>query len=106
MVQNKFPLHPDAYIRNVAGKAYKFPLPLYCIANANIRLLIKDTNKRARNMKFTSMFFKASAGYLSGERKDTNKRARNMKFTSMFFKASAGYLRGERKDTNKLQIGI
>jgi hypothetical protein len=53
------------------------------------------------------MFFKASAGYLSGERKDTNKRARNMKFTSMFFKASAGYLRGERKDTKReLQIGI
>ena len=73
MVQNKFPLHPDAYIRNVAGKAYKIPLPLYCIANANIRLLIKDTNKRARNMKFTSMFFKASAGYLRGERKDTKR---------------------------------
>ena len=85
-------------------------------------------------MKFTSMFFTASAGYLNGERKDTNKRARNMKLlqcfsqrvqgilagtqrykqtsekhevTSMFFTASAGYLNGERKDTKReLQIGI
>ena len=28
--------------------------------------LCKDTNKRARNMKFTSIFFKASAVYLRG----------------------------------------
>ena len=37
-------------------------------------------------MKFTSLFFKASAVYLRVYLKDNNKRARNMKFTSLFFK--------------------
>ncbi|MBE6293258.1 MAG: hypothetical protein E7090_01070 [Bacteroidales bacterium] len=77
----------------------------------------KGSNKRAKNMKFTSIFFTASAllssmftskivtnereissllGYFSKRvqtifavyGKDSNKRARNMKFTSIFFTAS------------------
>ena len=37
----------------------------------------KYTNKRARNMKFTSIFFTASAVYIRGfHRKYTNKRAK------------------------------
>ena len=44
-------------------------------------------------MKFTSMFFTASAVYLRRLGKDTNKRAKNMKFTSMFFTASKVFLR-------------
>ena len=37
--------------------------------------------------------------------KDTNKRAKNMKFTSIFFKASAVYLRAKRKvPTNEQKI--
>ena len=58
----------------------------------------KDTNKRARNMKFTSLFFKASASIFGLQPKVPNKRARNMKFTSLFFKASADYLRFPAKN--------
>ena len=35
----------------------------------------KDTKKRARNMKFNSIFFTASALYLRGYRKDTKLKA-------------------------------
>ena len=44
-------------------------------------------------MKFTSIFFAVSAGYLRILFKDSNKRTKNMKFTSIFFAVSAGYLR-------------
>ena len=53
-------------------------------------------------MKFTSIFFTASASIFCDEvTKDTNKRARNMKFTSIFFTASASIFCDEvTKDTN------
>ena len=44
-------------------------------------------------MKFTSIYFKASAVYIRVHRKYSNKRARYMKFTSIYFKASAVYIR-------------
>ena len=50
-------------------------------------------------MKFTSIFFTASAKYLRVYLKDTNKQARNMKFTSIFFTASAKYLRVYLKES-------
>ena len=46
-------------------------------------------------------FFAASAGYLHPKGKDTNKRAKKMKFTSIFFVVSAVYLHPKGKDTNK-----
>jgi hypothetical protein len=41
----------------------------------------KDSNKRARKMKFTSIFLQRVQSILF---KDSNKRARKMKFTSLF----------------------
>ena len=55
-------------------------------------------------MKFTSIFYKASAAYIRLKSKDTNKRAENMKFTSIFYKASAAYIRLKSKDNNKRAI--
>ena len=55
-------------------------------------------------MKFTSIFFQASASILGICLKDTNKRARNMKFTSIFFQASASILEIYLKDRNKREI--
>ena len=84
----------------------------------------KYNNKRARNMKFTSIFFTASADYIRAKRKSAtseqkkrsllrffygerrlysrgaqinNKRARNIKLAWIFFKASADYIRAKRK---------
>ena len=48
-------------------------------------------------MKFTSIFFTASAVYIRDYLKYTNKRARNMKFTSIFFTASVSILEDTKK---------
>ena len=45
-------------------------------------------------MKFTSIFFTASAVYIRAKRKYINKREKNMKLASIFFTASADYIRG------------
>ena len=50
-------------------------------------------------MKFTSIFFTASASIFEVYLKDTYKRARNMKFTSIFFTASASIFEVYLKDT-------
>ena len=52
-------------------------------------------------MKFTSIFFTASASIFEIYLNDTNKRARNMKFTSIFFTASASIFEIYLNDTNK-----
>ena len=48
--------------------------------------------ERRKNQVHLNFLFR-TASYLRRNGKDTYKRAKNMKFTSMFFTASAGYLR-------------
>jgi len=56
-------------------------------------------------MKFTSIFFTASAAIFLIYHKDSNKRARNMKFTSIFFTASAAiFLTCHKKVRNFSEI--
>ena len=55
-------------------------------------------------MKFTSIFFTASASIFEIYLNNTNKRARNMKFTSIFFTASASIFEIYLNDTVIYQV--
>ena len=53
----------------------------------------KDSNKRARKIKFTLFFFGERSLSSRVSAKIVTKQAEKTKFTSVFYKASAVYLR-------------